>query len=369
MTSVPRIAPNSKQSPQKTAKISQSTTPLLPNRAPSSHQSTTSAPAVKKLPPGYGVPRTSVSTFPTSSIRAPTLLVARANFQPLNRLPSINRLRPPPAYYPLSITYPPAITARAPPQEVVKTLPPVVRLPRQTFAQLNATRNPYVEPPRVALPQRTFAQIQVNPIADSPLPPKTFAQSLGVRTPLKRTSSTPRPHASSPYYAFPPDAFPPAASLALSMSQSKSHPYRTPPATLPRPRYRQNQSSTSDPLSPTPKHRRRSTSEPLGRFRIVRPLSPPHSEVAMEGSTRKDVAPGCSGCGTCTVPSFVALIPCDHLLCRSCMTILVSSASEAASTGLECFQCGTFVQSFGPAFETRLRTGIEGDGSIKAGRT
>lgn len=129
---------------------------------------------------GYGVPRTSVSTFPTSSIRAPTLLVARANFQPLNRLPSINRLRPPPAYYPLSITYPPAITARAPPQEVVKTLPPVVRLPRQTFAQLNATRNPYVEPPRVALPQRTFAQIQVNPIADSPLPPKTFAQSLGV---------------------------------------------------------------------------------------------------------------------------------------------------------------------------------------------
>jgi hypothetical protein len=58
----------------------------------------------------------------------------------------------------------------------------------------------------------------------------------------------------------------------------------------------------------------------------------------------------CTSCGSPPVPSFVALIPCDHLLCHQCINTLINSAAHKPPRSMDCFACGVLVKSFGPAF-------------------
>lgn len=80
----------------------------------------------------------------------------------------------------------------------------------------------------------------------------------------------------------------------------------------------------------------------------------------------------CTGCGTPPVPSFVALVslvllpfvyrrtnscshslqvPCDHLVCHTCLNALINAAAHKPPRPTACFACGSHVDSFLPAWE------------------
>ncbi|KAL8283875.1 hypothetical protein RQP46_005307 [Phenoliferia psychrophenolica] len=60
----------------------------------------------------------------------------------------------------------------------------------------------------------------------------------------------------------------------------------------------------------------------------------------------------CTSCGAVPEPSFVALIPCDHLVCHTCMNALINSAAHKPPRPMVCFDCARPISSFGPAWET-----------------
>ncbi|KAI5475460.1 hypothetical protein MNV49_001351 [Pseudohyphozyma bogoriensis] len=68
----------------------------------------------------------------------------------------------------------------------------------------------------------------------------------------------------------------------------------------------------------------------------------------------------CTGCGKSPNQSFVALIPCDHVICHACLNSLINAAAHSPPRPMNCYACGKKVASFGPAFE--VGTGASGDG-------
>lgn len=56
--------------------------------------------------------------------------------------------------------------------------------------------------------------------------------------------------------------------------------------------------------------------------------------------------------------SFFNQIPCDHLVCHTCLNALINAAAHTPPRPMVCFACGILLDSFGPAFEEE-----QGDGA------